>query len=503
MMKQVDCFSILIIYNKKEVIGMKLIKLLEGIEYNGVVLDSEISFLTCDSRQVKEGCVFACLNGVNCDGHDYAIKASQLGASAVLVERDMGVASQIIVDNTHAAYAKMCANFYNNPAKKLKFIGVTGTNGKTTVTNILKNILSMENKKVGLIGTIQNEIGDIIIKADKTTPNHLEYQKLLKDMVDGGCEYVVMEVSSHALEQHRIADTKFEIGVFTNLSQDHLDYHETMENYYLAKKKLFDVSRAAVICVDDEYGKRLAHEVSCSTITFSAGGCVSDYSASDISINADGVKYKLTGENSSEQICFSTPGMFSVYNSMAAAIVGFLLGLNAENVAENIASCNPVKGRSENIPTHRDFYVICDYAHSPDGLKNILDSINSYSKGRVVTLFGCGGDRDKTKRPIMGEVAAKNSDFLIVTSDNPRTEDPDQIIEDIIVGVEKEVKPYVKITDRKEAIKYALENAQKNDIILLAGKGHEDYQIVGKKKINMDERTIVEEILNDLDKSGI
>lgn len=478
---------------------MNLVKLLEEIEYSGVVMDSEISFLTCDSKQVKEGCVFACLKGVNCDGHDYALQASKSGASAVLVERDMGVANQIVVANTHAAYAKMCANFYGNPAKKLKFIGVTGTNGKTTVTNILKHILSMENKRVGLIGTIQNEIGDTVIKTDKTTPNHLEYQRLLKDMLDGGCEYVVIEVSSHALEQHRIADTKFEIGVFTNLSQDHLDYHETMENYYEAKKKLFEVSKMAVICVDDEYGKRLAKEVSCSAVTFSVDSDDSSYRASEISINASGVKYKLTGDNDSEFICFSTPGMFSVHNSMAAAIVGFLLGFSGKDVANDIAKCKPVKGRNENIPTNRDFYVICDYAHSPDGLKNILDSINSYSNGRVVTLFGCGGDRDKTKRPIMGEVAAKNSDFLIVTSDNPRTEDPDSIIEDIIVGVEKEKKPYIKITDRKEAIKYALENAKKDDIILLAGKGHEDYQIIGKKKINMDERDIVKEILNSLD----
>ena len=278
--------------NKKEVVNMKLIKLLEDINYSGVAIDSEISFLTCDSRQVKEGCVFACLKGVNCDGHDYALKASQLGAFAVLVERDMGVANQIIVKNTHAAYAKMCANFYGNPAKKLKFIGVTGTNGKTTVTNILKNMLSMENKKVGLIGTIQNEIDDIIVKTDKTTPNHLEYQKLLKDMVDAGCEYVVMEVSSHALEQHRIEDTKFEIGVFTNLSQDHLDYHETMEKYYQAKKKLFEVSKMAVICVDDKYGKRLAKEANCGVVTFSVDSGVSNYGAREISINASGVKYK-------------------------------------------------------------------------------------------------------------------------------------------------------------------------------------------------------------------
>lgn len=482
---------------------MKLVKLLEEIEYSGVVMDSEISFLTCDSRQVKEGCVFACLKGVNCDGHDYAFQASKLGASAVLVERDMGVANQIVVADTHAAYAKMCANFYGNPAKKLKFIGVTGTNGKTTVTNILKNILSMENKKVGLIGTIQNEIGEIIVKTDKTTPNHLEYQKLLKDMVDGGCEYVVMEVSSHALEQHRIADTKFEISVFTNLSQDHLDYHKTMENYYEAKKKLFEVSKTAVICVDDEYGERLAKEVNCGVVTFSVNSSDSSYRASEISINAGGVKYKLTGENVSEYICFSTPGMFSVHNSMAAAVVGFLLGFNEKDVTNDIAKCKPVKGRSENIPTNRDFHVICDYAHSPDGLKNILDSINSYSNGRVVTLFGCGGDRDKTKRPIMGEVAAKNSDFLIVTSDNPRTEDPDCIIEDIIVGVERVNKPYIKITDRKEAIKYALENAKKDDIILLAGKGHEDYQIIGKKKIKMYERDIVQEILSSLNARGM
>ncbi len=477
---------------------MRLIKLLEGINYKGVVVDSEVCFLTCDSREVKEGCVFACLAGVNFDGHDYAFEASRMGAAAILVEKDLGVSNQIIVSNSHYAYAKMCANFYGNPSKNLKFIGVTGTNGKTTVTKIIKNVLSMENKKVGLIGTIQNEICDIAIKTDKTTPNHLQYQSLLREMVDRGCEYVVMEVSSHALDQARIADTKFEIGVFTNLSQDHLDYHETMENYYQAKKKLFAVSKKAVICLDDQCGKRLSSEIKGKIVTFSAKDKSSDYYASDVHISANGVEYELITEKDKGKVWFKTPGMFSVYNSMAAAIVCVLLGCSLDRVLDDISKCEPVKGRSENIPTARDFNIICDYAHSPDGLKNILDSIHSYCQGRVVTLFGCGGDRDRKKRPIMGEVAAKNSDFLIVTSDNPRTEDPDEIINDIMLGVLKTKTPYVKITDRKEAIRYAIENAKKDDVILLAGKGHEDYQIVGKKKLPLDERSVVKKILADL-----
>ena len=476
---------------------MRLIKLLDGINYKGVVVDAEISHLTCDSRAVKDGCVFACLKGVEADGHDYAFEASRMGAAAILVEKDLGVSNQIIVPNTHYAYAKMCANFYGNPAKNLKFIGVTGTNGKTTVTKTIKNVLSMENKKVGLIGTIQNEICDIALKTDKTTPDHLEYQALLKSMVDNGCEYVVMEVSSHALDQCRIADTKFEVGVFTNLSQDHLDYHETMENYYQTKKKLFAISKKSVICLDDRYGQRLAREIGGKMVTFSARNKSADYTACDINITADGVEYELAGFGDKGKVWFSTPGLFSVYNSMAAVIVCVALGCSFDRVIEEISNCKPVKGRSENIPTGKDFNIICDYAHSPDGLKNILDSVHSYSKGRVVTLFGCGGDRDRTKRPIMGEVAAKNSDFLIVTSDNPRTEDPDDIIDDIILGVLKSKTPYVKITDRREAIRYAIENAKKDDVILLAGKGHEDYQVVGRKKLPLDERDVVKKILAD------
>ena len=277
-----------------------------------------------------------------------------------------------------------------------------------------------------------------------------------------------------------------------------MHYHATVEKYYQAKKKLFAVSKKAVICLDDQYGRRLSSEIKGKTVTFSAKNQSSDFFASDVHISANGVEYELTNGNDKGKVLFKTPGMFSVYNSMAAAIVCVLLGCSFDHVLSDISKCEPVKGRSENIPTARDFNIICDYAHSPDGLKNILDSIHSYSQGRVVALFGCGGDRDRKKRPIMGEVAAKNSDFLIITSDNPRTEDPDDIINDIMIGVLKTKTPYVKITDRKEAIKYAIENAKKGDVILLAGKGHEDYQIVGKKKLSLDERSVVKKILADL-----
>ncbi|MDE5600119.1 MAG: UDP-N-acetylmuramoyl-L-alanyl-D-glutamate--2,6-diaminopimelate ligase [Oscillospiraceae bacterium] len=479
---------------------MKLVKLLEDVRYKGVVVDSEISFLTCNSKEVKKGCLFACLKGENVDGHDYAKEAVSSGAVAILVEKDMGLPNQLLVDDTHKAFGKICANFYGNPAKRLKFIGVTGTNGKTTVTKIVKNVLEKENKKVGLIGTIQNEIASKVIATEKTTPDHVNYQMLIKEMADEGCEYVVMEVSSHALEQSRIADTHFEVGVFTNLTQEHLDYHATMENYYQAKKKLFDVSDCSVVCVDDEYGKRLSEEIDKKVITFTAKDFSANFKAEDIKMDVEGVDFRLVGEGLDEKIHFSTPGLFSVHNAMTAELVCIALGFDAKKSAASIASCKPIKGRSERIPTKRDFHIICDYAHSPDGLKNILDSIHSYNKGRIVALFGCGGDRDKTKRPIMGEVAAKNADFLIVTSDNPRTEDPDSIIDDIMVGVEKTKTPYIRITDRKEAIKYAIENAKTDDIILLAGKGHEDYQVIGKEKIDFDERDVVRDILESLDR---
>lgn len=478
---------------------MKLENLLKEIghikQFN---FNPSVSFLTCDTNEIKKDSIFVCLKGINFDGHNFAKKALNLGAIAVVVEKDLKLPNQILVENTHKAFSKMCANFYDNPARKLKIIGVTGTNGKTSTTKLIKDILTKHGKKVGLIGTIQNEIGDEVIYAKNTTPTHLEFQKLLHTMVLKKCEYVVMEVSSHALVQERIGDTKFSIAVFTNLSQDHLDYHKTMEEYYKAKKKLFSMCEKALICLDDEYGKRLFSELFCEKFSFAIKNEKATFLAKDIEVTCDGVYYILQSENIREKITFKTPGIFSVYNSMTAFICCYLLGFNPKETAKILKLCNPIKGRSEKLNINTNFTVICDYAHSPDGLKNILDSINNYKKTRVITLFGCGGDRDKTKRPIMGEIAAKNSDFLVVTSDNPRTENPEKIIDDIVVGVNKTKTPYVKITNRKKAIYYALKIAKKDDIILLAGKGHETYQVLGTEKIHFDEREIVKTAVEDL-----
>lgn len=484
---------------------MELNCLLENVEHaKNSALNPDITFLTCNSKEVTKNSLFVCLKGVKFNGHEFAKDAIKAGAVAVLVEKNLNLENQVIVKDTHKAFAKICANFYSNPAKKLKFIGVTGTNGKTSVSKIIKEILTNANKKVGLIGTIQHEIIDQVYSAKNTTPNHLEFQKILKTMVDNNCEYVVLEVSSHALVQKRIADTEFEIAIFTNLTQDHLDYHKTMQNYFNAKKNLFKVCKNAVVCADDEYGLKLLKDLECKNFSFAIKNKNSNFLATDIKINENGVEYFLKSnqiENQvAEKISFKTPAIFSIYNTMAAFASCFLLGVETKLIKKTIENMQPIKGRSEKIPTKTDFTIICDYAHSPDGLKNILTAINSYKKARVLTLFGCGGDRDKDKRPKMGEVAAKNSDFLIITSDNPRTEDPQKIIEDIIVGVKKTNTPYVKILNRIDAIFYAVKKAKKNDIILLAGKGHETYQVVGNTKIDLDEREIVKKALEKLQK---
>ena len=473
----------------------KLSALFEGITIDGTLPEGDVTDVTCDSRRVSAGSLFVCIAGEQTDGHLFAKDALEKGAIAVVCERDLSLKGQILVHDTHYAYAKLCANFCCNPAKTLTFIGVTGTNGKTTVTKLVKVMLTQAGKKVGLIGTIQNEIGDTIIPATKTTPDPMEYQTLLLKMKDAGCDYIVMEVSSHALEQRRLGDTFFTVGAFTNLTQDHLDYHKTMERYYRAKEKMFSACKKAIVCIDDSYGKRLAQTAPCEIVTCSALQQSADAVAEEIQMDVMGVSFLLKFGEEQEKISYCTPGLFSVHNAMTAILICRELGYSLQDAADFLRHCSPVKGRSERIETGRDFTVICDYAHSPDGLKNILESIRRYKKGRLVTVFGCGGDRDRSKRPLMGEAAAAGSDFLIVTSDNPRTEDPDTIINDIMVGIQRYSTPYQKITNRKEAIFYAIEHAQTNDVILLAGKGHEDYQVLGTRKIHFDEREIVSEAL--------
>ncbi len=472
-------------------------KLKELINCKAEYGEIEISGITVDSREVKPGYAFICIKGARSDGHKFAQNAIDSGAAVVVTEEDLKLQNQILVKDTHIAYSQMSAKWFNNPTKSLKLIGVTGTNGKTSVTYMLKKILEAQGHKVGLVGTIQNMIGDEIIETKNTTPGAYELNSLFSKMKESGCTYVVMEVSSHALDQARVYDLDFEVAIFTNLTQDHLDYHETMENYLEAKKKLFKMCKKAVINLDDEYAPQLMEGLDCEIITYSLGDN-STYSAKAINYKPSSVVYELVGNNTINHIKVNTGGRFTVYNSLCAIISAVELGFDVCKVVNALASLEGVKGRAEVVPTNKDFTVIIDYAHTPDGLKNILSTFRECEKNRLTVLFGCGGDRDKTKRPIMGSVAARYADFVIVTSDNPRTENPSEIIDDILVGMEGTVTPYKVIENRIEAIKYAVKSAVANDIIVLAGKGHETYQILKDETIHLDEREVIAEALQEL-----
>ena len=460
--------------------------------------DINITGITCDSREVKDGYAFVCINGWKKDGHDFANKANESGAAVIIAERDLGLANQLVVEDTHAAFATMSANWFDNPAKKIKLIGVTGTNGKTSVTYMIKAALEQCGEKVGLIGTIQNMIGDQILASKNTTPSAYELNSLLDLMVKSGCTCAVMEASSHALDQKRIYGMEFEVAVFTNLTQDHLDYHKTMDNYLKAKRTLFGMCKTAVINADDKYAGRIMRDLSCKIVTISAESDNSVYSAKSIKYRPDGVTYQLVGYGTINPIKLKTGGKFSVYNSMSSVVTCLEMGYAPEQVAPAIAALDGVKGRAEVVPCDKDFTIIIDYAHTPDGLENILNTFRDCEKNRLIVVFGCGGDRDKDKRPKMGRTAAKLADFVIVTSDNPRTEAPALIIDDILMGMKNISTPYVVIEDRIEAIKYAIANAKTGDIIVLAGKGHETYQILADKTIHLDEREVVAEALAQL-----
>ncbi len=463
----------------------------------GKLAKLDIKGITCNSKQVEEGFVFVCIKGAKTDGHKYAKSAVESGASVVVAEYDTGVENQILVDDTHKAYAKMCANWFSNPAESLKLVGVTGTNGKTSVTYMLKAILENEGYRVGLIGTIQNMIGDKIIAAKNTTPDAYELNSLFSLMKKEGCSYVIMEVSSHALDQKRVCDLQFETAIFTNLTQDHLDYHITMENYLEAKKKLFKMCKTAVVNSDDEYADKLIEGLDCDIITCSASDN-STYSAKGINYRPVSVDYQLVSDEGLNHINVNTGGKFSVYNSMFAVIAAKTLGVPVESSIEALNNLEGVKGRAEVVPNDKGFTVIIDYAHTPDGLKNILSTFRDCHKNRLISLFGCGGDRDKSKRAIMGSMAVRYSDYVIVTSDNPRSEEPMAIIEDILEGTKGSNKPIKVIENRIEAIKFAISIAEKDDIIVLAGKGHETYQILKSGTIHLDEREVVAEALAEL-----
>ena len=376
----------------------------------------------------------------------------------------------------------------------MQIIGITGTNGKTTTTYLLKHLLEDTiGAKVGLIGTNGNMIGSEFIHTERTTPESFELQQLFAEMKSAGCTHVVMEVSSHSLVLSRVAGIDFAVGAFTNLTQDHLDFHHTMEEYAAAKALLFSACRVGCINIDDKWADTMMQNASCRLLTYSANGKEASLAAENIKLSAKGVSFTASCDGKCADVSLAIPGRFSVYNALNTIAVGLALGISLDDCAKAMKTAHGVKGRMELVPTDGDYTIVIDYAHTPDALENALKALQADHNGRLVVLFGCGGDRDRTKRPIMGAIAADNADFVIVTSDNPRTEQPQSIIDEILVGLEGKKTEHIAICDRAEAIKWAIDNHRANDVILLAGKGHEDYQVVGHEKHHMDEREIVAE----------
>ena len=454
--------------------------------------------LEFDSRKIKQGDVFIALEGSIVDGHTFISKAIENGAKTILVEKDVDKVEGInyfLVDGLREKMGIIASNFYGYPQNQLKIVGVTGTNGKTTTTYILESILGEKN--VARIGTVEYKIGDEIIPAPNTTPSSLEIIKICKKALEKNIKYLIMEVSSHGLDIGRVNMLRFEVGIFTNLTLDHLDYHKTMENYYLAKRKLFDLvkdKKNSIINIDDEYGKRYLEYT--NGISYGIGQ--GDIQGEIKQITREGQEVTIKIFEKEYKINLRLLGRYNLSNLLGAIGAVKTLGLSDEEIISKIPLIHGAPGRFEPVKIDRDFTVIVDYAHTGDALENILKSINEFKTNRVITVFGCGGDRDKTKRPIMGGIAEKYSDIVIVTSDNPRTEDPEEIIKDIAVGLTKE-NHTVEI-HREKAIEKAISLAEKNDIILIAGKGHENYQVIGRERIHFDDKEEVIKAIKKLNK---
>ena len=477
---------------------MKLREILKNVEILEATadMDREIGSICYDSRQVKPDSLFVAIVGFQSDGHRFIPMAMEKGAAAVLctVSPEDGVPFVRVAD-TRLALALASKNFFGAPSEKMTMIGVTGTNGKTTSTLLIKHMLEEKlGAKVGLIGTNANMIGDIELHTERTTPESYELQKLFAEMHEAGCTHVVMEVSSHSLTLDRVAGIEFDVGIFTNLTQDHLDFHGTMLEYAKAKAILFGRTKYAVINLDDEYSELMLESAKCPVCSFSTEKDAT-LKAEEIRLLPGSVEFKLKEGNSAVACTLHIPGKFSVYNALGVLGCGRMLGLSLEECCDALASAQGVKGRAETVPTDGDYTIIIDYAHTPDALENILKTARETTKGRVVSLFGCGGDRDGKKRPIMGRIGTQLADFAIITSDNPRTEKPDAIIADIVAGIEVSEDRYAVISDRFKAIEYAIENHLPGDVIILAGKGHETYQEINGVKHHMDEREIVASIL--------
>ena len=477
---------------------MKLAGLLENHPFEIIqgTLNVNITSIQHDSRRVEVGSLFVCIEGFESDGHRYISSAIEKGAVAIMITKKVAIENHDIlviqVHDTRETLAHLATRFYNRPTSQFGLIGVTGTNGKTSTVNLIERILRHSNKKTGLIGTIENKIEDQIIPTEHTTPDALELQQLFAKMVEANVNDVVMEVSSHALDLKRVWGAEFDVAVFTNLTLDHLDYHRTMEAYRDAKLKLFKMADDAVINIDDPVGPYIIENTTSKRLlTYSCMDQKADLYAGNIHIDIKGTHFLLNHQGKVYKVDIQTPGRFSVYNALAAIGASLLRGVNIEKIVEALGKDSIIEGRFEVIESEAGYYAIVDYAHAPDGLENVLKTIREFAKGRVITVFGCGGDRDRSKRPIMGRIAANYSDYTVVTSDNPRTEDPQAIMDEIEDGVKPLNKPYIRIEDRIAAILHGLDSARKDDIVLVAGKGHEDYQIIGKTKIHMDDKEII------------
>ncbi len=464
-------------------------------------IDVDITELCVDSRRATPGALFFCTPGLHMDAHDFAPQAVEKGAVALVVERFLPLdVPQVMVEDVRVAVSYVAAEYFGNPAEKLMMLGITGTKGKTTTSFLVKAIMEAAGIKTGLIGTVCSMIGDETLSNQLTTPDPIEMQTLLRRMVDAGMECVIMEVSAHALAMHRLAGVRFKVAAFSNFSQDHLDYFPDMDAYFAAKMKLFapDVSENVVYNVDDEWVsagiRALGREAMRIGIRES-----SDVYANDIEIGERGCSFLMTWHKRFRTtISLHLAGIFNVYNALMAAGICICAGAGPESIRQGLESVYAVPGRIELLDTGTPYRVILDYAHSPDSLENVLKAVRETSKGRMIALFGCGGDRDRAKRPVMGEIAGKLADYCVLTSDNPRNEDPMAILEAIETGIKPTGCEYVVIENRREAIRYALKIAGAGDVVVLAGKGHETYQEIRGEKHPFDEKVVVRELLEEM-----
>ena len=472
---------------------MKLGELLHNIPIleTNADLEQEITGVSYDSRHTRPGDLFIALEGYETDGHRFIPMAREKGAACVLCQKapqDGG--PYVRTGDSRGALAQAGRNWFGDPAGEMTMLGVTGTNGKTTTTYLLKDVLEKAaGAKVGLIGTNQNMVGDEVLHTERTTPESFELQALFRRMADAGCTHVVMEVSSHALCLQRVAGIRFAAGLFTNLSQDHLDFHGSMEDYCGAKALLFRQCEKGVYNADDPWADRVTRDAPCPLSSF--GEKAGELRGENIRLAVDGVDFDACRDGETVPVRVNIPGGFTVYNALGVMAAARELGVPLADSARVLRQSAGVKGRVEVVPVPGEYTVLIDYAVTPDAIENVLATVRDFAKGRVVILFGCGGDRDRGKRPKMGRIAAQMADFVVVTSDNPRTEVPGDIIADILPGLEGTETPYVVVEDRVEAIRYALDHARKDDVIILAGKGHETYQIVGHEKRHLDEREVV------------